>query len=280
VTGPWEVSPRYPGAAATIAEVWRHRGLVGFIAERALRRMYRRTVLGWLWLIINPLVPLTLRVLIFGVLLGVASNGVPYFLFLLAGTVVWDVFAGSLMRGTRALEMNRDLTEQIYYPRALLPFGNIAPAMLDLIIKIAVLGAALAYYAARDGRLYLRSDPAVLWAIAALGLALLFALSISFFTAVWGEAARDTRFALGQLLSIWYLLTPVLYPISGVPEQYRGWMLLNPMALIAETFKWALFGVGEFLPRSFAATAAAVVLLFSAGLVYFTRAEARTIDER
>jgi lipopolysaccharide transport system permease protein len=280
MTGTWEVSPRYPGPLATIAEVWRHRGLLRFIGDRALRRMYRRTVLGWLWLFINPLFPLALRVLIFGVLLGVGSNGLPYFLFLLGGTVVWDVFSGSLMRGTRALEMNRDLTEQIYYPRAILPFGNIAPAILDLGIKLAVLAGALAYYAARDGRLYLRLDWTLLWAVAALALALLFAIAISFFTSIWGETARDTRFALGQLLSIWYLLTPVLYPISEVPEQYRNWMLLNPMAVIVETFKWALFGVGEFQPRDFAATAGAIVLLLFAGLVYFARAEARAVNER
>ena len=86
---------------ATIGEVWRYRRLLGFIGDRALRKMYRRTVLGWLWLFINPLFPIALRAVIFGGLLGVGSDGIPYFLFLLAGTVVWDVFAASLMWGTR-----------------------------------------------------------------------------------------------------------------------------------------------------------------------------------
>ena len=242
--------------------------------------MYRQTILGWLWLFINPLFPIALRAVVFGALLGVGSNGLPYFLFLLAGTVVWDTFATSLLRGTRALEMNRDLTDQIYYPRAILPFGNMAPALLNLVLKVGVFVAAVIYYTVRDGRIYVRGDVSLLWAVAALALAFLLAMAISLFTSIWGETARDMRFALGQLLSVWHLLTPVLYPLSQVPEAQRGWMLLNPLAVIVETFKWGLFGVGEFHREAFAATAAAVAILLGCGLLYFTRAEARTIAER
>ncbi len=276
----WEVTGRHPGAGATVVDVWRHRWLLRYIGDRALRKVYRRTVLGWLWLFINPLFPLLLRVLVFGLLLGAGSDGLPYLLFLLTGTIVWDAFAASVVRGTRALEMNRDLTNLISYPRAILPFGNISPSLLDLGIKLAVFAAVIGFYAVRDGQTYLRDDIALLWAVAALGLAFLFALAISFFTSVWGETARDTRFALTQLTAVWYLLTPVVYPLSQVPEQYRSWMLLNPMAIITETFRWGLFGIGTFDPRLFGTTAAAVLLLLFGGLVYFTRIEARTIEER
>jgi lipopolysaccharide transport system permease protein len=280
VNARWEVSARYPGALATLGEVWQYRRLLGFIGDRALRKMYRRTVLGWLWLFINPLFPIALRALIFGGLLGVSSNGLPYFLFLLAGTVVWDTFANSLMWGTRSLEMNRDLTDQIYHPRAILPLGNMTPALLNMALKVGVFAVALIFYTVRDGRVYLRTDLGPLWAFAALAVALLLALAISFFTAIRGETARDIRFGLGQLLSVWYLLTPVLYPLSQVPEQHRGWMLLNPLAIIVETFKWGLFGVGELYRDQFAATTAAVLVLICIGLTYFARAEARTIAAR
>lgn len=280
MTERWEVTPRYPGAAGTIADVWRHRHLLGFIGDRALRKMYRRTILGWLWLFINPLFPIALRALVFGGLLGVGSDGIPYFLFLLAGSVVWDVFAASLMWGTRALEMNRDLTDQIYHPRALLPFGNMTPALLNVALKVGVLAIAIVAYTARDDRLYLRSDMGLLWALAAVALALLFALGISFFTSIWGETARDIRFGVGQLLSIWYLLTPILYPLSQVPEAHRAWMLLNPLAIVVETFKWGLFGIGGFYPRELGLTAVAIAILVTMGLMYFARSEARTIAER
>ena len=280
MTERWEATPRYPGPIATIGEVWRYKRLLGFIGDRALRKMYRRTVLGWLWLFINPLFPVALRAVIFGGLLGVGSDGIPYFVFLLAGTVVWDVFAASLMWGTRSLEMHRDLSDQIYHPRAILPFGNMTPALLNVGLKIGVLLLALMFYALRDQRLYIRFDVELVWALAALVLAFLFALAISFFTSIWGETARDIRFALSQVLSIWYLLTPILYPLSQVHEEYRGWMLLNPLAIIVETFKWGLFGVGNLYPQAFGGTALAVGALLIAGLVYFSRSEARTIAAR
>jgi lipopolysaccharide transport system permease protein len=276
----WEATPRYPGPFATIGEVWRYRRLFGFIGDRALRKMYRRTVLGWLWLFINPLFPIALRAIVFGALLGVGSDGIPYFLFLLTGTVIWDVFAASLMWGTRSLEMHGDLSDQIYHPRAILPLGNMTPALLNVALKIGVLLLAVILYTLRDGRLYVRTDVSLLWALVALVMAFLFALAISFFTSIWGETTRDMRFALNQLLSVWHLLTPILYPLSQVPEEYRGWMLLNPLAIIVETFKWGLFGIGQFYPEAFAATAFAVAVLLLSGLTYFSRSEARTFEQR
>ena len=276
----WEFGPKHPGVVTTASEVWKHRGLLGLVARRAFQRVYRRTVLGWLWLVINPLVPLAIRVVVFGVLLGAGSSGLPYFLFLLGGSIAWDLFATTLMRGTRALEMHGELSDLIYYPRAILPFGNMAPAFVDFGIKLAVFAVALAYYVLHDGQLYIRSDGALLWGVCALVLALMFAIAISFFTSVWGESTRDTRFALSQLTSVWYLLTPVLYPLSQVPEQYRIWIALNPMAVLVETFKWGVFGVGMFDGALLGWTAAGITALFLAGLTYFTRTEARTIDAR
>ena len=280
MTARWEVSPRYPGAITSLAEAWQHRSLLRFVGDRALRKMYRRTVLGWLWLFINPLFPVALRAIVFGGLLGVGSDGLPYFLFLLAGTVIWEAFATGLMWGTRALEMNRDLSGQVYHPRAILPFGNMTPSILNVGLKVGVFAVAVVYFTLRDGRIYLRGDGGLLWAVGALVLALLFALALSFFTSIWGENTRDMRFGLGGILSVWFLLTPILYPLSQVPEEYRGWMLLNPLAIMLETFKWGLFGVGEFYGAAFAATGAAVFLFLFAGLVYFARTEARTIAER
>ena len=280
MTERWEVSPRYPGVAGTMAEVWQHRGLLRFVGDRALRKMYRRTVLGWLWLFINPLFPLALRALVFGALLGVGSDGLPYFLFLLAGTVVWEVFSTSLMWGTRALELNRDLYGQVYHPRAILPLGNMTPSILNFGLKVGIFALALAYYTVRDGRVYLRGDWGLLLAVGALALAFLFALALSYFTSIWGEKTRDMRFALGGLMGVWYLLTPVMYPLSQVPAEYRGWMLLNPLAMIVETFKWGLFGVGAFYGAALAGTAAGVFVLLLTGLTYFTRREARVVAER
>ncbi len=275
----WEIDPSHPGPIASLAEIWRHRRLLRFVGSRALRRIYRRTVLGWLWLFIIPLFPIALRTLVFGGLLNVGADGVPYMLFLTAGTVVWDLFAMGLTWGTRGLEMNRGVADQVYVPGAVLMLGNVMPALLDFLLKLgAFVLMAIAFW------VFQGPEPVSLaqlpWTMAALGLAFLLAIALSFFTSVWAEAARDTRFVLAQVLAVWYLITPVLYPVSAMPESWRTWIALNPMAPIVETFKWSLFGVGQHDPRMFATSAAATSIVLVLGLIYFARHEAAADDAR
>ena len=276
---PWEIDSSHPGPLASVAEIWRHRQLLRFIGSRALRRIYRRTVLGWLWLFIIPLFPIALRTLVFGGLLNVGGDGVPYMLFLTAGTVVWDLFAMGLTWGTRGLEMNRGVADQVYVPGAVLMLGNVVPALLDFVLKLGALALmALAFWLLAGAAPLALAQ--IAWTIAALALAFLLAVALSFFTSVWGEAARDTRFVLAQVLAVWYLMTPVLYPASAVPESWRPWLALNPMAPIVETFKWSLFAVGEHDPRAFATSAATVGIILVLGLVYFARNEASADSAR
>jgi lipopolysaccharide transport system permease protein len=275
----WEIESSHPGPIASLAEVWHYRRLLRFIGARALRKIYRRTLLGWAWLFIIPLFPIALRTLIFGGLLNVGADGVPYLLFLTAGTVVWELFTVSLMWATRGLEMNRGVAEQVYVPGAVLTLGNLAPALLDFALKVGALLLMVLVFWAFQGTLPV-SLVNLHWTAAALGLAFLFAVSLSFFTSVWNEAGRDMRLVLGQVLAVWYLMTPVLYPVSAMPESWRRWVALNPMASVVETFKWSLFGVGQHDPRALAVTAGSILLILILGLVYFSRNEAAASDER
>lgn len=275
----WQIDPGHPGPTATLVEVWRHRRLLRFIASRSMRKIYRRTMLGWAWLFIIPLFPIALRTIIFGGLLAVPSGGVPYILFLTAGTVIWDVFALGVTWGTRGLEMNRGVGDEVYVPGAVLTLGTMAPAVLDFALKLLAFIVMAFVIAVVTGSMPVRVTQ-LHWAIAAVALSALLAVSLSLFTSVWGEGGRDTRFVLAQVLAVWYLLTPVLYPISATPESWRGWMALNPMAAIAETFKWSLFGVGEHDPRNLTLAAGLIALLFVIGLNYFARNEAAVNDAR
>jgi lipopolysaccharide transport system permease protein len=182
--------------------------------------MYRRTVLGWLWLFIIPLFPLALRTLVFGGLLGVTSEGIPYFLFLTAGQLMWDFFALGLTWATRGLELHGGV-QDVYVPRIIMPLGAMAPAFVDLAIKSVVFALVAVYFGIRDGRSYIVFGPPLLLVPVALLMTVIFAMAIALFTSVWSEQTRDARFALGQVLAIWYLLTPILYPLSSVPESWR-----------------------------------------------------------
>jgi lipopolysaccharide transport system permease protein len=275
----WEVRPGHPGPLATLVEIWRYRRLLPFLAARALQKIYRRTLIGWLWVIIIPLFPITLRAIVFGALLDVPSDGVPYILFIACGSLIWDLFAQGLTWGTRALDISGGIVEQLYVPRAIIPVGGMLPAVVDFAVKLVAVSLIVAWFWIARGNPYV-SIGAFGWTLAALLATWIFALGLSFFTSVWGEQGRDARMLLGYVLSVWYLLTPVLYPVSQMPESWQRWVALNPMAPLVETFKWSLFGVGQHDPRAFAIACAVIAGVFAWGLTYFARLDAVANEQR
>jgi lipopolysaccharide transport system permease protein len=274
----WTIEPRTSGAGARVREVWAYRRLVRFFASRTVAKLYQKTILGRAWLFIRPLFPLLVKTLVFGGLLGVSFEGVPYFLGLLVGTTVWDFFASALMWATRGLELNRGLIEKVYVPRVILPLANMAPGLLNLAIYVGVIAASLLYYLAVDGRLYLGSPSHLPLALLAAALAGVLAFAIGLFTSVLGAAARDVRFTLAYVLDFWALLSPVMYPLTAVPAEWRPLMLLNPMAAFVETFKFGVLGVGQLDLRALAIASAVTAATLAAGLWFFGRAEAEAVD--
>ena len=276
----WTLTTSRAGVGEMLHEMWRYRRMLVFLGWRALRRIYRRTVLGWLWLFILPLFPLLLQTVVFGALLAVPSHGVPYFLFLSVGMVAWGLFSQALLWGTRGLEMNRGLVEVVYLPRAIFPLGSMSPAVLDFVVRAAVLVLTVAGYALIDGRSYVVAGPGLLLALAALGGAIVLAIAVSMFTSVWGETTRDMRYTMVQVLPVWFLLTPVLYPLASVPQDLRAWMSFNPMTAFVETFRWGLLGVGQFEPAPFAIAFGASLALLAGGVVYFARVDRLAAEAR
>jgi lipopolysaccharide transport system permease protein len=273
----WEITSETPGPLSTLADVWTYRRLTIFLGVRSLRKVYRRTMLGWLWLFIIPVFPVAVRTLVFGMLLGVTTQGIPYFLFLMAGTVVWDFFAIALQWGTRGLELHGG-AQDVYVPRVIMPIGAMALAFLDLAIKLGVLAATVAYFWASEGRTYLTLGPSSMLAVLALLLAVLLAFSLALFTSIWSERTREVRFTLGQLTALWFIATPVLYPISSVPDSWRTWVLMNPMTPITNAFTYGLFGIGEPHLRELGIAALVTLALLLSGIRYFAAQDAATVD--
>ncbi|MCX6553078.1 MAG: ABC transporter permease, partial [Acidobacteria bacterium] len=275
---PWVVLPRSMTPAETIRQIWEARHFVVYIGRRTLLKIYRRTVLGWAWLFILPLFPFMLRTVVFGGLLQVPSGGTPYLLFLMAGSVCWDFFASAVNWGTRGLQMNEGVLKYAYVPRVALPIATMAPALLDLAIKTAlliVMGIVFAVVTPGHSLVWSLRLP---WALVAIALSFLAALSITLYTSVWGRSARDARFTMSQVISVWGLLTPVVYPMSEVPAKWQSWMMLNPMAAAVETFKWAVLGVGTLPLEALRSSAIVMGLALTGGLVLYGAIERRADD--
>jgi lipopolysaccharide transport system permease protein len=265
----WSIEPKRPGIIATAIEVWQYRRFINFLGVKSFRKLYARTILGWSWVFITPLFPLTLNALVFGGLIGLKSEGLPYFLFLTVGTISWDLFANALMWSTRGLEMHRKVLDRVYVPRVILPIATTTPAVFNFLISAAVTVVVVIFYWFKDGTPYLSLGLHTLWSVAAIAAIATFVLGIGMFTSVWGESARDARFALGPLIQLWFLATPVLYSTSQVPLNYQKWLALNPMASFVEAFKYGFFKTNPPDPLRFAIATTASLVLLSAGLVFF-----------
>jgi lipopolysaccharide transport system permease protein len=275
----WVIEPRGVGPVQRAKEVWRSRHLLRYFAIRTVQRSYRRTLLGWLWLVIRPVVPVIIYTFVFNQMAGIQSGATPYFLFFMVGNAAWGVLEESLMWITRSFQINKGLLGKMYFPRIILPVAATGPALVTLAIQLVLIVGASLYYLSVDGQLYLSLGWHSWLALAGVLLTLVLAIGIGFFTSVLGAEHRDIRFTLGYIFRFWFFLTPIVYPLSLVPEQWRGVAAVNPMTTSVELFKWGLLGIRSELGAESIATALVIVgLVFAAGLVFFVRAEAASID--
>jgi lipopolysaccharide transport system permease protein len=273
----WSIEPRREGLWVRLREFVRYRKILWFFMSRTIRRTYEGTLLGKVWLL-RPVIPIAIGAFVFGRLLGVPSEGVPYFLFFLTGSAAWMLFEQSALWVTRSLDINKSLVKKVYFPRLVVPVSSVAPALVYFGVFLVLLLVAFVQYLIKDGRWYLVIDARTTMALAAAALCVVQALAIGLWTAVWQTRFREVRFTLRYVLRFWNYLTPVIYPLSLVPPEYRGWMFLNPMAAYVETFKWGVLGIGTFDLNGLAVALSITLAVLWGGAWYFTREESRAID--
>ncbi len=275
----WLIEPAGEGLVARAEEFWRHRQMLWFFSTRAVKDRYEGMTLGIFWLFFRPLGPILISTFIFGGLLKVPSDGLPYFLFFLAGVSSWYVFERTVLTVTRSLSQNRGLLKKVYFPRLIAPLSAVSPSVVDFGIYTGLLLAAFVYYAMKDGVWYLRTGAWPLLALAVAAVIVVFAAGFGMWTCVFEARHRDVRYGLRYFLRFWFYLTPVIYPLSQVPPEHRWLVFLNPMAPLVETFKWSLFGIGTFPAAPLAAACAIVLLTLISGIWFFTRSEEASVDK-
>jgi lipopolysaccharide transport system permease protein len=276
--GEWTIEPSRVGVVAAAREFWHYRRLLAFFATQAVKGLYEGTSLGIFWLFARPLLPIFISTFVFGSLLKIPSDGLPYFLFFLTGTSVWMLFDRSLLWATRSLDQQRTLIKKLYFPRLIVPVSSVAPAVVYFGIYLALIVGAAVYFFVTDGRWYLAVGPGWLVALAAAALSIVMAVAIGLFTAVWQTRFREVRYGLRYAMVFWFYLTPVIYPMSQVPPHQHWVIYLNPMASIVETFKWGLLGVGTFPVLPLVSAMAVMLVVLAIGIWYFNRSEAASVD--
>jgi lipopolysaccharide transport system permease protein len=245
-----------------LAELWRYRELVYFLAWRDVKIRYKQAALGAAWAVLQPLLTMLVFTFLFGRLAGVGSDGVPYPLFCYSALVLWTYFAGVLGQGGQSLVANSNLITTVYFPRVALPAATALSGLLDFAIGSAFLGVLMAYYGAQPGWSLLLAP------VFLIGL-VLFTLGASMFLASLNVWYRDIKYASPFLIQLWLFVTPVIYPTTLVPEHLQALLALNPLAGIVDGFRACVVGGRPPNPTLTVVSLTMSVVVFVLGLVYF-----------
>ena len=218
-----------------LSEVWQHLELLYFLVWRDVKVRYKQTALGIVWVVIQPLLGALIFTVIFGKFAQMPSDGLPYPVFVYAALVPWTFFAAAVTRSISILVTDAELISKIYFPRLILPLAAIVSSLVDFVCAFVVLLGLMWWY---------RVSPtaALITVPLFLVLAAMTALALALWLGPLNARYRDVGHTVPFLLQAWMFASPVVYPVSLVPEQWRVLYGLNPMAGVIEGFRWALLG--------------------------------------
>jgi lipopolysaccharide transport system permease protein len=251
--------------------LWEYREVLYILAWRDIKVRYKQTAIGVSWVLLQPLIMVLIFTAIFGRWAKVPSDGVWYPVFALTALLPWTYFAQAITRSGESVAANDKLITKIYFPRLLLPLSAIVTPLVDLALSMVLLFGMLMY-----------AGIPLTWKVSTLPgfilLAMLTAMGLSLFTSAMNVKYRDVRHAIPFVMQIWMFLTPIVYPVSLVPEQWRFLYGFNPMAGVIEGFRWALLGQTAPDPVVIAESVVVLLVVLFAGMVYFRRMERQFAD--
>lgn len=244
-----------------------YRELIYFMTWKDLKVRYKQTLLGASWAILQPFLTMVVFSIFFGELAGVPSDGVPYPIFAFTALLPWTLFSKALSDASRSLVQSSHMITKVYFPRLILPLASVLAGVVDFLLALLVLFGMMVYYQV--------TPTSAVWSLPLfLLLALVTALGVGLWLSALNVLYRDIGYVLPFLTQFWLFITPIAYPASMVPEQWRVLYALNPMTGVVEGFRWALLGTQQANSWMMlgVSTLIAVVVLVS-GLFYFRRME-------
>ncbi len=258
-------------SAPNLADLWRYRSLVYMLVIREVQGKYRQSVLGFAWAFMPALTQMLIFTVLFGEVAQLGPDNIPYPIFSYAALLPWTFFATALTSAGGSVVSGRGLFTKVYFPRLVLPLAGVCAALVDLAISSVIMGLLMLYFGVVPGIEILLLPVFILIAIGtALGVGLwLTAASVKY---------RDVKFATPFMVQIWMYITPVIFSLDKIPEEYRYLLWLNPMTGVIEGFRWALVGQAppEWSLMGLSLGVIAVILI--GGVIYFTSFERKFAD--
>jgi lipopolysaccharide transport system permease protein len=260
-----------------LGDLWRYRDLIMLFVRRDFVAVYKQTILGPLWYLIQPVMTVIVFTIIFGKVAKIPTDGLPPDLFYLSGLTSWNYFSGCLNRTSNTFVGNAGIFGKVYFPRLAVPISVVISGLVSFLIQLALLICFIVFYAFKGVAISFNSSvfilaPLLVLQMSALGLG--FGIIVSSLTTKY----RDFVFLVGFGVQLWMYATPIVYPASLVSEKWRLLFNLNPMAPVVETFRYAFLGVGTIHPWPIALSVVSTVIILFIGIILFNRVEKSFMD--
>lgn len=252
------IKPSGKWVALNVRDLWAYRDLLYFLTWRDVKVRYKQTVLGAAWAIIQPLFTMLIFWLFFGRLAGMPSEGIPYPLFALAGLIPWTFFSNAVTSSGNSLVGSANLITKVYFPRMIIPVAAVGAGLIDLAIAFSLMAVMMVWYGVH-----------VTASLLLLPLLVLLTATLATGVGMWMSALnvkyRDIRYALPFCIQLWMFASPIIYPVTLVPEKWRWVLQLNPMVGVIDAFRAAFFGRSvDWRSLAIATAVTLVVLIYSA----------------
>lgn len=258
-----------------LGELWQYKDLIFLFVKRDFKATYKQTVLGPLWIVINPLLTTLMQILVFGNLAGISTDGTPQFVFYLAGNAVWLYFSGCFTKTANTFIANANVFGKVYFPRLVAPISVTISGLITFCVQFAILVVTIVYYALKGQvtpNLYILLLPVLLLELAMLSMG--FGVIVSALTTKY----RDLNVLLTFGVQLWMYGSAIVYPVSFLPEKFAKIIMLNPVVPIVETFRYAFTGNGTLSITYLLVSMTETIVVLVIGIVIFNRVEKTFMD--
>ena len=276
-TDSWDIiiEPNRGVLQVPVHDIWRYRDLIFLFVRRDFVAFYKQTILGPLWFILQPILTTLMFTLVFGNIAGLSTDGLPKIMFYLAGVTIWGYFSDCLTKTATTFTDNAYLYGKVYFPRMVTPLAVILSNLMRFGIQYSIFLVFLLYYWSEDlvnPNYFVLLTPILIVIMAAISLGL--GLAFSAMTTKY----RDLRFLLQFGVQLLMFATPVIYPVSSIPEKYVFFIQLNPLSPVIETFRYAYLGVGTFSVEGLLYSGIVAMCVLVIGTIIFNRFETTFMD--
>lgn len=271
------ITPKQSLFALNLKDVWRYRDLLGMFVKRDFIANYKQTILGPLWFFLQPLFTALIYTFVFGRIAGISTDGIPRPLFYLTGITAWNYFADCLGKTSSVFTANASIFGKVYFPRLIMPLSIIISNLIRFGIQLILLAAMVIWYS-MSTTTSIGPNYTILFLPFIVILLALWGLGIGMLVSSFTTKYKDLQYLMQFGVTLLMYATPVIYPLSTIPEKYRDWMALNPLAPVIECFRYMTTGSGSVNVHELMSASAIILIVAVIGLLVFNRTERNFID--